>query len=261
MPHSTSTVKQTTAIASEDGNLPHHNEINRLPYRSDSVESYDFIPSPHNKYASLNGPPRWHENNQKVSQPEPASSSQVACGHVVNIQTSMTGRVPAPIGNTVYVPALPFNMWYSPSPHPSGAGANLANLYASSSEANPWSYEGLYHPPNPVYYGTFMSPPPSEERRGTSIEETVEALMRPEWGWVSRDQKVTIQLDWVCRIAPEHMTWDNRKHRKVLKLDSELLRRGVELGMPEEYMKFLQGEGQHNNIVRLPLAQFEKNRN
>lgn len=34
-------------------------------YSADSVASYDFIPSPHNKPASLCGPPKWHQDYQE----------------------------------------------------------------------------------------------------------------------------------------------------------------------------------------------------
>lgn len=67
--------------------------------------------------------------------------------------------------------------------------------------------------------------------------------------------RVTVELNFVAQtLPPGLMVFDHSLNRLVLRRDTELYTRGVMLGMPPAYLRWLAGEGPHGvNIC--PLSQ------
>lgn len=238
----------------------------------DSVSSYDFIPSPHNKFASINGAPQWHQdywctpllNNSNCISIGTQPSRDVLAYHNAYGEEGSTWNE-SPTTSLVGWPSrtrfsLSHNQiyWVLRSPdydyndsqrqHPISALDALHSMSAPTF---------MYPPPfnqNLPQFGTTMSnsvaaqlipsqPPYPFVFGQHPIEDIVTELLNPPPSWGDRENWVTIGLPWVMRtVGPRHMEYSTELSRIVLRNDSELNVRGEALGMPADYLAWLRGD-------------------
>ncbi|KAF2280774.1 uncharacterized protein EI97DRAFT_438221 [Westerdykella ornata] len=171
---------------------------------AESVSSYDFIPSPHNRVATLNGPPRWHEDFTNRSQQAGMTqagfhASQLATPPSADMQTTLAFNPNAP----------------------------------------------YFQPTTP----TTTQPRLDDWIEVQRVQALVSALINAPGIATDPKDRVTVDLSYVHSVLPSgYMIWDSRLHRTVLRADTDLARRGEELGLAPRYLAWLRGLDSSVNI-------------
>lgn len=262
-----------------------------------SVSSFDFIPSPHNKIASLHGPPSWHHDYRnptdhwrtplnpqakefKGSQHRDASrayvNEQISCSSQFQLHNESSRGLE--FGNTTLV-------------H-SSAAANLeygTNAFKSDhSRRYHDNYPGIYHgpynflpptaPTRDVSQSHFFEPLATTTNRGQQqlpvrpevpanlrTQEIISILLNPPVKFYTSNNIITLELPWVKQVVGDHLVFDPTPglNRQVLKSTSEIRTRSLELGLPIEYYSWLCGKDGWGKIneLKIPVARLTIARN
>jgi hypothetical protein len=159
-------------------------------------------------------------------------------------------RTPNPYG-AIQRPTHPPAPAYSAAPQPP---PQPAVAYYPTVQHAPPPAAVISHPPmaQPAH-ATHAAP----NNNSPNTEELVRRLMNPRGGPRDRPSRVLIDLPFVVQTLGQDYFADNREHnRLVLRKDTDIYRRGVGLGLPQQYMDWLVGEDRHwrKNVLILPRA-------
>ncbi|KAF2876151.1 hypothetical protein BDV95DRAFT_590326 [Massariosphaeria phaeospora] len=148
-----------------DGNVDHPVESLGMKrgfnLSTDSVASYDFIPSPHNKIASINGPPKWHEDYvepevdshavpevDSVPEVEPHANPEVGSHTIPDSPPILTWQEMQlqSRGGSQMASAHPPTQQYPGHWYPPGYGQHPGAIYPSPHLPPPEAYSSMHHP-------------------------------------------------------------------------------------------------------------------
>ncbi|KAF2463502.1 uncharacterized protein BDR25DRAFT_362675 [Lindgomyces ingoldianus] len=257
-----------------------------------SISSFEFIPSPHNKIASLHGPPKWHYDYKPPKEAKKADGDAFQSSHAdthsqgvefptltpqesqdiysPNVECLNTVGCITDYGHNInplrYPPFSDGGRFNNPSQSLAATGH-----YVSPAVPFPYMSTGASYPqsfPPPPGFKTFKTCLPQSliasapaltldrpfNPSTATAEQIAAKLMTPPSHFISPQRTVQISLPWVVEVVgSKHLEFSQKIHRIILKKDSELRTRGAEFGLLPEYVLWLCGdEGHRTNVLRPP---------